>query len=76
MQVTKETRNARQFANEKSASVYERFPFILPYNAHPVLFKNSVGPRQQGRNADAIKGRPFAVRSECEPELYQEEHPL
>jgi hypothetical protein len=33
MQVTKETRNACQFANEKS-SVYERFPFILPYTAH------------------------------------------
>ena len=23
-----------------------------------------------------IKGRPFAVRSECKPELYREEHPL
>ena len=23
-----------------------------------------------------IKGRPFAVRSECEPKLYREEHPL
>jgi hypothetical protein len=37
MQVTKETRNACQFANAKSASVYERFPFILPCNGHPGL---------------------------------------
>jgi hypothetical protein len=41
-----------QQLQKAALSVYECFPFIWPYNAHPVLFKNSIRPRQQGRNAD------------------------
>jgi hypothetical protein len=37
---------------DKSASVYECFPFTWPYNAQPVLLKNSTRSRSQGRNGD------------------------
>jgi hypothetical protein len=40
------------FVPWESASVYECFRFIWPYNAQPVLLKNSTRSRPQGQNAD------------------------
>ena len=46
-----------QIVPQKSVSVYEYFPFIWPYNAHPVLFKNptmsrGVRPLVGNRNSE------------------------
>jgi hypothetical protein len=42
----------QEITPHKSASVYECFPFTWPYNARPVLLKNSTRLRPQGQNAD------------------------
>src|SRR5271157_5174608 len=42
----------KQICNEKSGSVFGCFRFIWPYNAHPMLLKNSASSRPLGRNGD------------------------
>jgi len=42
----------------------------------PVQDDIGRAPSAEEESRRIIKGRPFAVRSECKPELYREEHPL
>ena len=43
---------ATELSPRESASVYEGFPFIGPYNDYPVLFKNLIRSQPQGENTD------------------------
>src|SRR5664279_4226128 len=56
---------AGRISPAKSASVYECLPYIWPYNAQPVLLKNSTGRGHKDGTATnrQLGGKRYAVKA-------------